>query len=298
MKILCIGHAAYDITIPVEHFPKENTKNRVAERIECGGGPASNAAYLLGKWGMDTTFVGIVGHDTYGKKIKEELDSVGVNTEHLVMSNNGVTTSSFVIANQENGTRTILTYRPNTFQMPDIDIKEEPDIILIDGQEYECSKKILTQYPKAISIIDAGRAVEEVMDLCTMVDYVVCSKDFAEGVTNELLDGSGTQYMKVMRLLQDKFHTNIIITLESLGCLYEYQDEIKIMPSLQMKAVDTTGAGDIFHGAFTYAVAKQYSLEESLRIANIAGALSVTHVGSKNSMPEKVEMKKYYDKFE
>ena len=48
MKILCIGHVAYDITVPLEEFPTENTKNRVNERIECGGGPASNAAYLLG----------------------------------------------------------------------------------------------------------------------------------------------------------------------------------------------------------------------------------------------------------
>lgn len=298
MKILCVGHAAYDITIPVSSFPKENTKNRVTERIECGGGPANNAAYLLGKWGMDTTFAGIVGNDDYGFKIKEELEAVGVNTSYLMMSNDGVTTSSFVVANKENGTRTILTYRPSSFQMPNIEIIEEPDIILLDGQEFECSKKILEQYPKAITIIDAGRNVYEVVELCKMVDYVVCSKDFAEDVTSEKLDGSGQQYIKVMRLLQDKFHTNVIVTLESSGCLYEYQNQIKIMPSISVQAIDTTGAGDIFHGAFTYAIANHYSLEDCLRIGNIAGALSVTKLGSKNSMPEKEEMKQYYDKFE
>lgn len=297
MEVLCIGHAAYDITIPVNDFPVENTKNRVLERIECGGGPANNAAYLLGKWGIDTTFVGIVGNDEYGKKIKEELESVGVNTDYLVMSGEGNTTSSFVIANQEKGTRTILTYRPNGLKMPDIKIDCKPNIILIDGQEYECSKKVLKQYPEAISIIDAGRAVSEVKDLCTMVDYVVCSRDFAEQVTGLKLDGSGEQYIKVMRLLQNQFHTNIVVTLESLGCLYEYQNQIKIMPTLKMQALDTTGAGDIFHGAFTYAIANHYSFEDSLFIANLAGSLSVRKIGSKNSMPEKEEMKKYYGKF-
>lgn len=297
MKILCIGHAAYDITIPVNGFPKENTKNRVTERIECGGGPAANAAYLLGKWGMDTTFVGIVGNDQYGKKIKEELKTVGVNTDYLVMSDEGTTTSSFVIANKENGTRTILTYRPSSLKMSTIQMNEKPDVILMDGQEYECSKEILKQYPKAISIIDAGRAVDEVIELCSMVDYVVCSKDFAEQVTGEVLDGSGKQYQTVIKSLQDKFHTNIIITLESAGCLYECEGQIKIMPSLKMQAVDTTAAGDIFHGAFTYAISNQYSLEDSLKIGNIAGAISVTRIGSKNSMPEKEEMKKYYGEF-
>ena len=72
MKIVCIGHAAYDITIPVLTYPVENTKNRVHDRIECGGGPACNAAYLLGCWKSDVEFVGVVGNDSYGKKIVEE----------------------------------------------------------------------------------------------------------------------------------------------------------------------------------------------------------------------------------
>ena len=62
MKIVCIGHASYDITFPVKEYPKENTKNRIQRRVECGGGPASNAAYLLGKWGIPTWFLGIVGN--------------------------------------------------------------------------------------------------------------------------------------------------------------------------------------------------------------------------------------------
>ena len=78
MKVLCIGHAAYDITIPFDGYPEENTKNRVTTRIECGGGPASNAAYLLGKWGVETYFSGVIGNDKYGRIIKREFESVNV----------------------------------------------------------------------------------------------------------------------------------------------------------------------------------------------------------------------------
>ena len=60
MKVVCIGHSTFDTTLPLQEFPKENYKYRINKHIECGGGPASNAAYLLAKWGMDTSIVSIV----------------------------------------------------------------------------------------------------------------------------------------------------------------------------------------------------------------------------------------------
>ena len=112
MKILCLGHATYDVTLPLDEYPVENTKNRVQERIECGGGPASTAAYLLGSWGADVHFAGIVGNDFYGQKIKEEFESVNVNTKYLELRDNHNTTSSFVLANKQNGSRTTFAYKP------------------------------------------------------------------------------------------------------------------------------------------------------------------------------------------
>lgn len=299
MNIFCIGHAAYDTTVPVLNYPVENTKNRVQARIGNGGGPANNAAYLLGKWGMQPYFVGIVGEDEHGKFILEELKSVEVNTKYLEFNKEHTTTSSFIIANQENGSRTILTYRPSTMKMKQIEIQEKADVILVDGQEFEMSKKMILENPNAISIIDAGRNVEEVIELCQMVTYIVCSKDFAESVTGISMDYQNMETLqKAFLKLEEQFPQAIlVITLESFGCLYRKEEEIKIMPSLTVKAIDSTGAGDIFHGAFTYAIANQYSFEDSLKIANIAGAISVTRLGSRKSMPEKEEMKVYFDAF-
>ena len=63
MKAICIGQAAYDITLPMDHFPIENKKTRSQDKIECSGGSACNCAYLLAKWGIDTYFAGVVGDD-------------------------------------------------------------------------------------------------------------------------------------------------------------------------------------------------------------------------------------------
>lgn len=299
MKILCVGHAAYDVTFPVEEFPIENTKNRVHSRIECGGGPASNAAYLLGKWKMDTTFAGIVGNDEYGHKIQNELQSVNVDTRYLEISDECQTTASSIIANLQNGSRTILTYRPNEMRMKSINLDFEPDIILIDGQEYELSKQLLIKYPKAISIIDAGRPTDDIIELCKMVTYVVCSQNFAETVTGVVLNYDDSNTMAALyNKMKEIFKTNVVITLEAKGCLYEYNNNIRIMPSIKVKPVDTTGAGDIFHGAFTYGIAKQIPFEKTLKIANIAGALSVTRIGGRNSIFSIEEMKEVYNEFE
>lgn len=297
MKILVIGHAAYDITMAVDKFPQENTKNRIDNRVECGGGPAANAAYLLGKWGLDVHFAGIVGNDEYGKRIQEELESVNINTKYLQFSDEFSTTNSFIIANKENGSRTVYTYRDKSMHMNDMELDFEPNIILFDGQEIEMTNKLLDKYPNAISIIDASRTTDDIIALSKRTNYLVCSKNFAEEISNISMDNNENM-SRVYNYMKGQFKNEVIITLEDKGCLYQLNNQIKIMPSLKVKAIDTTGAGDIFHGAFTYGIAKGYSLEKVLKISNITGALSVTKIGSKNSMPSKEEIKKYEPDFE
>ena len=295
MKVLCIGHSAYDITVPVDGYPTENTKNRVSNRVECGGGPASNAAYLLAKWGVDTSFAGVMGQDLYGDRIKEELLSVGVNIKYLQQNSKYNTTSSFILANSENGSRTIFTYRPSTMFMDDITLDFTPDIILVDGQEPEVSTKMIKEYPNAISVIDAGRPKEEIIELAKMVNYLICSKEFAETVTGINVDYNNlSTVVDLYNSMKFKFNNNIVITLEDKGCVYQQDTSIKMMPSLRVHAVDSTGAGDIFHGAFTYCLAKGFDLEKTIKYANLAGAISVTRIGGRYSVPSLEEMEEKY----
>ncbi len=296
MKILCIGHAAYDITIPVDGFPKENTKNRVSNRVECGGGPASNAAYLLAKWGIETYFAGVVGKDLYGDRIKEELSNIGVNIKYLEQNSDYETTSSFILANSDNGSRTIFTYRPSSIHMHDIDIDFEPDIILLDGQEPKISEDLIFKYKNAISVIDAGRPKEEIIKLAGFVNYLICSKEFAETVSEKKVNYNDLSTVAdVYNTLKEKFNNNIIITLEDRGCVYQDGNIIKVMPSIKVKAVDSTGAGDIFHGAFVYGLAKHFELEKTIKYANLAGAISVTRIGGRYSVPSLTEMEEKYN---
>lgn len=295
MKILCIGHAAYDITIPIDDFPIENTKNRVSERIECGGGPASNAAYLLAKWHMESYFAGVVGNDVYGNRILKEFNDIGVHTNFLEINKDMITTSSFIIASRSNGSRTVLTYRPCDMKMNEFDLDIVPDVILIDGQEPEISKEVIQSYPTAVSIIDAGRPTPEIIELCKLVNYVVCSAYFAEAISEIKIDYSNTKTLvDIFNSLKQRFKNNVVVTLEEHGCMYEEDGIIKRIPSMHVNAQDSTGAGDIFHGAFAYGIAQGFDITKTLKYANISGAISVTRVGGRYSIPTLEEVEEKY----
>ena len=297
MKAVCVGHSTFDTTLPLEEYPIENTKNRINKHIECGGGPASNGGYLLAKWGMETTMVSIVGDDYYGDQVIKDFEEIGANTEYLVKYPNHHTSSSYIIANMSNGSRTVITAKRDPILKLDRDIEiYDADVILIDGEHPETAKEVLEKNPKAISVLDAGRLNEHTRMLGKMVTYVVCSHDFAEEFSGKKTDVRDFNTLKeIYEELKEYFKTNIIITLEANGSFTEIDGRYKIIPSVKVKAIDSTGAGDIFHGAFTYFIGMGYPLEEAIKYASITGAISVTRIGSRFSIPILSEVLEYND---
>jgi len=295
MKILSLGHLTYDLTIQVNAFPKENTKTNINEKNEGVGGPATIASVLLSKWGIETYLAGKVGDDNYGHFIKKELALKGVNTNFVQINKEYKTSNCINVANSENGTRTLLVYESKEGEMENIEIDFDPDIILIDGYEPEMSKAILKSFPKAISVLDAGRETPEILELAKMANYVICSKEFAENVSMMKFDYENKRtFVEIYQMLEKKVKGNLIITLEEKGCMYRENNKIKLMPSIKVQAKDSSGAGDIFHGTFVYGLANGFELEKALKYSNIAGSLSVTKIGTCDSIPALKEVEDVY----
>lgn len=295
-KVVCIGHSTYDITLPVDAYPTENIKYRLDRHIECGGGPASNGAYLLAKWGMKTSILSIVGDDHYGKLILDDFKKIGATTKYLELRKGHQTSSSYIIANMSNGSRTILTSKKPPIRKLEQDVTVLADIILIDGEHPETALKVLIDNENAISVIDAGRLNKDTKMLGKMVKYLVCSKDFAEEFAGIKIDYKNKEtIIECYERLKAYFKNTVVITLESNGSFTEINDKYKFIPSIKVKAVDSTGAGDIFHGAFTYFIGNEYPLEDAIHYASIAGAISVTRIGSRLSIPTLQEVLEYED---
>ncbi len=286
MKVICVGHSTFDTTLPMKEYPTENVKYRLEHHIECGGGPASNGAYLLAKWGMDVTICSVVGDDYYGDRVIEDFKKIGANTEYLEKMPNHMTTSSYIIANMSNGSRTILSSKDAPIRKLSRRVDMKADVILIDGEHPETAHEVLDNNKEAVSVLDAGRLNDDTLSLGKKVTYLVCSKDFAEEFTDKKININNIEELKsIYYELKNYFNTNVIITLEAAGSFTEIAGECQIIPTISVKALDSTGAGDIFHGAFTYFIANNYSLKDAIHFASITGGISVTRVGSRYSIP-------------
>jgi sulfofructose kinase len=288
IDILCIGHATYDINIPLESYPVENIKIEINSLLEEGGGPAANAACLLSKWGVACAFAGVVGNDVYGNRIVEEFKSIQTDIAFLNVRDDYVTPLSFILVNGLTGSRTIINRKIHGIyaHLDDTALKEiNPKVLLFDGHEPDASLKAMEVFPEARTILDAGSLRKGTEVLASRVDYLVSSERFALSVTGlPDLDSEDLRRRCVERLrrLNDK---HVIVTLGEKGLIYEEQGNFRYLPAYPAKPVDTTGAGDVFHGAFAYGIFMNMKLLEVLKLSSMAAAMSVEVSGARRSIP-------------
>ena len=286
--VLCVGHAAYDLSVFVENFPEENSKAEIEEMLESGGGPAANAAWLLATWGTPCAFAGLVGDDHYGHRVRAELERAGVDVSLLQLQPHHATPLSVILVNRQTGSRTIVNrkLRGAVLKLDAAALAGfSPAVLLFDGHELDASLAALQAFPDAVSILDAGSWREGTAALAGKVNYLVASERFARQATGcgELRDDSARR--ACITKLRERFPTTVVVTLGEHGLIADDGAGFRHLPAFLARTVDTTGAGDIFHGAFAFAVAHAMPLWEGLRFASMAASLSVRAPGGRASFP-------------
>ena len=288
IDVLCIGHAAYDLSVFLDGYPSENSKCETDTLLEGCGGPAANAAYLLSKWNVTSAFAGLVGDDRYGQRIAESFQSVGTNVSLLERRPGHLTPLSMILVNDCNGSRTIVnrTRKATPFKINANECGDmSPKVLLFDGHALEASLEALAAFPQAVSILDAGSWREGTAMLAEKVDYLAASERFALQTT-ELSDLSTEPHRRqCLGIMRDRFDTIVVVTLGEQGLIVDDGNGFVHLPAFPAKAVDSTAAGDIFHGALAFAISESMPLEESLRLASMAAALSVQVRGGRSSIP-------------
>lgn len=300
MAVISIGLSCFDQFFFMNRWPEENSKNFSSDFIESGGGPCANAAWLLGLWGEDIYYIGHLNLDIYGQKIISEFQEVGVNTDYVIFNDEMITPLASILVNQLTGSRTIVTRKllvpPRlTFNEKNkIDElinkltqekKDEVITILIDGHEPELSEYILQRLPEARVVMDAGSLRESNLNLAKYTDYLVASEDFSRDLIEVEQFTTEQQLHTALNELTKLSRGQAFITLGEKGCAYLQSGRLVISPAFICNAIDTTGAGDIFHGAFTYGVHYNWHIENIILFASLSAAIAIEKKGVREAMP-------------
>jgi len=286
VDVLCVGASTYDLVYSVERHPQPDEKIRAKSFIGCGGGPAANGAITVARLGMLAAFAGYLGNDIFGKAHLEELLGAGVNTDLVVRGEHSSALS--VVMVKPDGSRALVNYRkPESYlETGSVDFTAvKARVILFDGHEPYISPPLAksARQQNTITLLDAGSIHSGTETLAGLVDYLVCSERFG-------LDFSGeTSEEKALEKL-GYYAPNVVITLGDRGLVWKNAEGSGRLEPFKIRAVDTTGAGDVFHGALAACLAREMSWQESLRYASAAGALCCTKTGARLGIPARHEV--------
>ncbi len=283
--VIGVGLAVLDHLMVVSKFPSEEGVFPSTQHEVQGGGMVATALVAAQKLGASTEFWGRVGDDETGHAILKELKGYNVNTSQVHVVPEGKTGVCFVMVKAETGERAFVVNAQRNLYVDlsslHLDRIRKAKVVLIDASWSEAAQKAAHfarshGIPVVVDVHDPGQAS---LDLLSLADYAIIPKQLAD-----VLSPKG-DYTKALHDLQSRNIKVPIITLGSDGCTYLFQGKVFKLPAFQVDVVDTTGAGDCFHGAFCFGLSRGFSVPDAIGFASAVAALACTKLGGRAGIP-------------
>ncbi len=257
---LFVGLTTLDFIYGTDHYPQANQKVVAQDYLTAAGGPATNAAVSFSYFGNQGRLLTVLGQHPLTQLIRADLEDYPVKIVDLIPEKSDIPPVSSIIVTAATGERSVISINALKSQgrkskIPK-DILNKIDIILIDGHQIEVSLAIakLAKSNQIPVVIDGGSWKPDLEKVLPLVDYAICSANFYPPQCRNSRD--------VFDFLQKMGISHIAITQGEQPIQYLYQGDIATIPIPSIKAIDTLGAGDIFHGAFC-----NYILQETFPTA-------------------------------
>jgi sulfofructose kinase len=283
--IICVGHAAIDRIYRIDKFPNRPTKIRALEHIEAGGGMAANAATAIARLGGTVELWSRVGDDDNGVKIRRHLISAGVDARYVQAFEENRSSTSVILVDGH-GERMIVGSRdvdmPSGTHWLPLERISDAGAVLADLRWLEAARVAFEAARTAgvPTILDAdlgGR--EALVELLALTDYAIFSQQALEEFAAE--EAIEDRLRRVAKL--GPRHAGV--TLGQDGYMWLEGGIVERFPAFNVDVVDTTGAGDAFHGAFALGLAEGRQLREIVRRASATAALKCTRLGARTGLP-------------
>jgi sulfofructose kinase len=293
--ILGLGCVAVDDLLFVPKFPMADTKVRVLKHERQCGGLTGTALVTAARFGARCAFAGLLGTDELSRVVEENFLHEGVDASFAPRAKDAPVPHSVIIVGMETGSRNIF-YRIDGRAgadelLPDESIIRRARVLFID--QYGMSGNLRAASIARATGIPIVADFEESSDprfleMLKLVDHLVLPSDLAEEITGAKSAAAAAE------ALWHKERQAVVVTRGSAGSWFLGKDEIvQHQPAFQVRAVDTTGCGDVFHGAYAAALAQGVTLGECVRLATAAAGLKATHHGGQRGIPTRKQIEQF-----
>jgi sulfofructose kinase len=288
VDVVGFGLNAMDTVCVVDRFPAPNTKSPIHQiRLEPGGQVATAMA-TCARFGLKARYIGSVGNDDLGQAQLRSLRESGLATDDVRVVDGAKTQWALILLEEGIGERTILWHHDPLLKYPVEQLQRESilssRILHLDGCDSAAALQAARWAREAgiPVVIDIDELYDEsTEELLRNVDYLLAAEEFAQGVVPNVPPDEAAQ------ILADRFGCRLVgITLGDRGAVFVENRRVLRSHGFQVSVADTTGAGDVFHGAFIYGLLQNWPVEQIARFANAAAALECTKIGARRGIPD------------
>ena len=291
VDITVLGIFVADISFSGEKIPSTG-ETILGDSYNIGpGGKGCNQAIAISRLGGKVNFITKLGNDSYGKLAINNLKKDNIDISNIIISDKHKTGVAGIHVDRNTGKNAITVVRgaPESLSIKEININiiKDSKIFLTQLEipldvTFHCLKKAKEE--SLINILNPAPACKLNNDFFKLIDYFIPNETEAEFYTGIKINNKNDAKESAKKLY-DMGIKNVIITLGEKGLYYFNGKEEIYMEANQVKAIDTTGAGDAFNGGFSFALLKGKKIKDCLEFANKVAGLSTTKLGAGDSMP-------------
>jgi sulfofructose kinase len=283
MDVVGVGLNATDTFIPLPEFPVSGAKIEFHSVSVLPGGQVASAMIACQHWGLRTRYVGKLGDDSAADLHRAEFARVGVESK-LITAPDCASQQAFILVDDV-GERTVLWKRDDRVTLHKEDLRREWIVdaraLHLDGHDTEAAVTAATWAREARIpvILDLDKLYPGVEELLAKTDYLIVSRNIPGELTGN------AELHQALTEIQQRFGCRVTAaTLGSDGVLARDRERFFYAPAYRIEAVDTTGAGDIFHAGFIYGLLQGWLMPQILDFACAAAALNCTALGARGGI--------------
>ncbi len=286
LDVVGLGYCSWDYLGILDEIPEFDAPTvSLADFAISGGGPVSTALVTLARLGAHTGYIGAIGNDDAGVNLKRAYEQEGIDIRRLRIQPGVRSPVCMVLVQTHTGRRSILCHR-GSYRDVELDAEDRAYItsarfLHLDGH-HMAAAITAAQWAREAGrtvIFDANRPRPRLDELLPRVDVLITNAGFPAAYTGEADLG------KAARCLTSMGIRLVVTTLGEQGCVVYTSEAAWQVPGFAVPVVDTTGAGDAFHGAFIYGLLRDWDLQRTATFANAVAALNCTALGGRAGLP-------------